>query len=266
MSGLKKHGIRGLLMLALIWALIGAAWAEKMLPTSIREAQSAEEANALLIQSDTGERLNVVSGQVRLIVQTRRDDMFCADYWRSGEEKGEFDLTAKENRYGAPYAYYIGTMCTRAVYSMALSYLGVDMTPVDMSVLVQRRTLNEPYDEITALVDGLARRGLTEATFDEMMAQYLNDERYSPLYIYMKRTNGVGHALLIVGYNAERKRFVAVDPSPRGFQGDTVRTYELSFAQNRQRVMRCPYAKDLEGAKVLQVYQWYWIGEETEKE
>ena len=157
-------------------------------------------------------------------------------------------------------------MCTRAVYSMALSYLGVDMTPVDMSVLVQRRTLNEPYDEITALVDGLARRGLTEATFDEMMAQYLNDERYSPLYIYMKRTNGVGHALLIVGYNAERKRFVAVDPSPRGFQGDTVRTYELSFAQNRQRVMRCPYAKDLEGAKVLQVYQWYWIGEETEKE
>lgn len=240
--------------------------AEETLPTSIREAQSAEEANALLIQSDTGERLDVVSGQVRLIVQTRRDDMFCADYWRSGEEKGEFDLTAKENRYGAPYAYYIGTMCTRAVYSMALSYLGVDMTPVDMSVLAQRRTLNEPYDEITALVDGLARRGLTEATFDEMMAQYLNDERYSPLYIYMKRTNGVGHALLIVGYNAERKRFVAVDPSPRGFQGDTVRTYELSFAQNRQRVMRCPYAKDLEGAKVLQVYQWYWIGEGTEKE
>ena len=119
---MKKHGIRGLLMLmlTLIWALIGAAWAEEMLPASIREAQSAEEANALLIQSDTGERLNVVSGQVRLIVQTRRDDMFCADYWRSGEEKGEFDLTAKENRYGAPYAYYIGTMCTRAVYSMAL--------------------------------------------------------------------------------------------------------------------------------------------------
>lgn len=36
----------------------------------------------------------------------------------------------------------------------------------------------------------------------------------------------MGHALLIVGYNAERKRFVAVDPSPRGFQGDTVRTYD----------------------------------------
>lgn len=87
MSGLKKHGIRDLLILALIWALIGAAWAEEMLPASIREAQSAEEANALLIQSDTGERLDVVSGQVRLIVQTRRDDMFCADYWRSGEEK-----------------------------------------------------------------------------------------------------------------------------------------------------------------------------------
>ena len=99
---MKKHGIRGLLILALIWALIGAAWAEEMLPASIREAQSAEEANALLIQSDTGERLDVVSGQVRLIVQTRRDDMFCADYWRSGEEKGEFDLTAKENRYGHP--------------------------------------------------------------------------------------------------------------------------------------------------------------------
>ena len=86
-SSLKEYGIRGLLMLALIWALIGAAWAEETLPTSIREAQSAEEANALLIQSDTGERLDVVSGQVRLIVQTRRDDMFCADYWRSGEEK-----------------------------------------------------------------------------------------------------------------------------------------------------------------------------------
>ncbi len=74
-------------------------------------------------------------------------------------------------------------------------------------------------------------------------------ELYSPLYIYMKRTNGVGHALLIVGYNAERKWFVAVYLSPRGFQGDTVRTYELSFAQNRQRVMRCPYAKDLEAQR-----------------
>ena len=43
---MKKHGIRGLLILALIWALIGAAWAEEMLPASIREAQSAEEASA----------------------------------------------------------------------------------------------------------------------------------------------------------------------------------------------------------------------------
>jgi len=37
---LEEHGIRGLLILALIWALIGAAWAEEMLPASIREAQS----------------------------------------------------------------------------------------------------------------------------------------------------------------------------------------------------------------------------------
>ena len=261
---MEKYGIRWALALVLLWALIGAAWAEEAPPASIREANSVEEASALLIQSDTGERMDVASGQVRLIVQTRRDEMFCADYWRSGEEKGEFDLTAKENRYGAPFAYYIGTMCTRAVYSMALSYLGVDITPVDMSVLTQRRTLNEPYDEVTALVDGLTRSGLSDATFDEMMARYLSDERSSPLYVYMKRTNGVGHALLIVGYNAERKRFIAVDPSPRGFQGDVVRTYELSFAQNRKQVRRCPYAKDLEGAQVLQVYQWYWDGDRTE--
>lgn len=65
---MKKHGIRGLLILALIWALIGAAWAEEMLPASIREAQSAEEASALLIQSDTGERLDVVSGDRKSVV------------------------------------------------------------------------------------------------------------------------------------------------------------------------------------------------------
>ena len=262
-SSLTKRGIRRLWTFLLLLALMGAAFAEEAPPASLREAQSAEEVSALLLQSDSGERLPVESGKVRLIVQTPRDEMFCADYWRVGEEKGEFDLTAKANRYGAPYAYYIGTMCTRAVYSMALSYLGVDLAPADMSVLTQRRTLDEPYDDVTAMVEGLARSGLTDATFNEMMARYLSDERYSPLYVYMKRANGVGHALLIVGYNPETQRFLAIDPSPRGFQGSVVRTYELSFAQNRKTVKRCPYVKDLEGAQVLQVYQWYWAEEEA---
>lgn len=255
---MQKRGIRRALTMLLLWTLIGTAWAEETLPASLRYAQTVEEVTALLLQSDSGERLPVARGKVRLIVQTPRDEMFCADYWRAGEEKGEFDLTAQVNRYGAPYAFYVGTMCTRAVYSMALSYLGVDISPVDMSLLTQRRTLTEPYDEVTATVAGLARRGLPDATFNDMMAQYLSDERYSPLYVYMKRESGIGHALLIVGYHPETQRFLAIDPSPRGFQGSVVRTYELSFTQDRKSVKRCPYVKSLEGARVLQVYQWYW--------
>lgn len=234
-------------------------------PASMATTDTVDAATACLIVSDSGQVQAVQRGSVRYIAQTQRDVYYCQDYWRSGEEKGKFDLTAEKNQYGVPYDFYIGTMCTRAVYSMALSYLGVDMTPVQMSELLQERNLNEPYDAVTTLLPQLERIGLDDATLDEMMTNYLQDADYSPLYVYMKRTNGTGHALLLTGYNAETKRFIAVDPQQRGIRGESVRVYEISFNIYRELVQKCAYNERLEGAMVLQVYQWHLLPEEDEK-
>ena len=57
------------------------------------------------------------------------DPTFVGWYWLGGEEGGHLDLTQRTYGVGQQYKYYCGNMCTRAVYSMALSYLGVDCTP-----------------------------------------------------------------------------------------------------------------------------------------
>ncbi len=251
---------RGLIV-CLFFSMI-FAMAEEAPPTMCT-ATTVEQALACLIISEGGEAQTVQRGLVRYVAQARRDSTFCVDYWRSGEEKGLYDLTAEQNRYGVPYEFYVGTMCTRAVYSMALSYLGVDVTPVMMSEMVQSRNLNEPYDAVTEMLPGLSRIGLTDAPFDAMVANYLTDEAFSPLYVYVRRADGTGHALLLVGKNQETKRFLAVDPFPRGFQGEIVHIYEISFSWNRGEVMKCAYNVGLEGAKVLQVYQWHLESEET---
>lgn len=235
-------------------------------PPTMRTATTVEQAESCLIVSEEGEWQAVQRGMVRYVSQGRRDSAFCPDYWRSGEEKGLYDLTAEQNHYGVPYEFYVGTMCTRAVYSMAMSYLGVDVTPVTMSEMMQSRNLNEPYDVVTEMLPGLRRIGLTDASFDAMVDNYLTDETFSPLYVYVRRADSTGHALLLVGKNQETKRFLAVDPFPRGFQGETVRVYEISFSWNRSEVMKCAHNVGLEGAKVLQVYQWHLESEETMEE
>lgn len=250
-SGMRWRWLIGCLIFSIFLAMAEEA------PPTMRTATSVEQAESCLIVSEEGEGQGVQRGMVRYVSQGRRDSAFCLDYWRSGEEKGLYDLTAEQNRYGVPYDFYVGTMCTRAVYSMALSYLGVDVTPVMMSEMVQSRNLNEPYEAVTALLPGMSCIGLAEATFDVMVDNYLTDEACSPLYVYLRRADGTGHALLLVGKNQETKRFLAVDPFPRGFQGATVRIYEISFSWNRGEVMKCAYNVGLEGAKVLQVYQWH---------
>lgn len=257
--------MRKLILLLCLVALWGGLMATAEERPQMPQATSVEDVQAILIASESGEWQDVARGKVRYVAQTQRDVYYCEDYWQSGEEKGLFDLTAEKNRYGIPYDFYIGTMCTRAVYSMALSYLGVDMTPVQMSELLQERNLNEPYDAVTALFPRLTRIGLQDATLDEMMANYLQNEDYSPLYVYMKRTNGTGHALLLTGYCAETKRFIAVDPQQRGIRGESVRVYEISFNMHRELVQKCAYNEKLEGAMVLQVYQWHLVPEETEE-
>ena len=118
---------RWLLLLLLLAAI--PAWAEEAPPalTSIREASSLEEALPFLILAQDGTPAEVQRGYIRYVSQDQaRDEAFCKSYWLGGEEGTELDLTMERNRYGHAYTFHSGVMCTRAAYSMALSYLGIE--------------------------------------------------------------------------------------------------------------------------------------------
>lgn len=97
--------------------------------------------------------LPVQKGRIRHMAQDSYKPFFCRDYWVNDT----WDLETRQNSKGKKHPYYAGNMCTRAVYSEALSYLGIDMTPVAMSQLMDTRNLDNPYDMVTDLIPGLTR-------------------------------------------------------------------------------------------------------------
>lgn len=222
--------------------------------TELRCCASVAEAEQFILGPEEG--TEVRAGYVRYIAQSRRDPWFVADYWQVGEDKGELDLTAEANRYGCVYTFFAGNMCTRAAYSMALSYLGVDMTPVNMSVMLNSRDIDVPYDAITARLDGVERVEMRAYIFNTMFANYRADASYSPVYVSLSQQNGKDHTLLLVGYNEETQRFIAVDSSMASLNQNVVRVYEIVFSTMRDTVMKCPQRSDLVGAEVVQVHQW----------
>jgi len=62
------------------------------------------------------------SGRIRRVGQNRSDPWFTRSYW----ENKKYNFV-----YGGDQLS--NSMCTRANYSMALSYLGIAVSPVEMS-------------------------------------------------------------------------------------------------------------------------------------
>lgn len=231
-------------------------------PDALRSAVTAEEAEAFLLYPPEDGLADVEAGYIRLVSQHRAGDPAFRDgYWLGGEAGGDLDLTLQKNRYGHVYTFHVGNMCTRAAYSMALSYLGADVTPGSMSAMTGRRNLDPPYSSVSAMV-GVEMVQPRAHVFDTMVENYLTDPSYSPVYVYIRKPDGQDHALLIIGKLPETSQYLVLDPSGMWLRGEQHRIYMMAFNKTRAKVVNSTFRTDYAGSTVLQLYQWRLVPEE----
>lgn len=261
---MRKHAVLLMLLLAaFLWQPVLAEDAADAAPAALPAAVTAEEAEAFLLYPPEDGLSDVKAGYIRLISQHRAGDpAFRDDYWIGGEAGDDLDLTLPMNRYGHAYTFHVGNMCTRAAYSMALSYLGVDVTPGSMSSLTGRRNLDPPYNSVSAMV-GVELVQPRAYVFDTMVDNYLTDPSYSPVYVYIRKPDGQDHALLIIGKLPETSQYLVLDPSGMWLRGEQHRIYMMAFNKTRTEVVNSAFRTDYAGSTVLQLYQWRLLPEEA---
>ena len=242
-------------LLALGCLLALPALAEDM--PSLPECQTVEQVEALLLlPGEDALPVDVERGYVRFISQDpNKEPLFCLDYWLGGEPGSELDLTLEEGPGHRPYQYYTRNMCTRAVYSMALSYLGVDLTPGGMSAMTGNRTIDTPYDETTDLLPELERVTYDADAFQRMFEAYQSDASYSPVYLYFRRPNGSTHAVLVVA-RREDGRYIVVDPKYREVNREIVRVYTIALNRDNQFFIASDFRNEQYGSRLLACCQW----------
>ena len=253
-----------LTVLALVLAMLASAMAET--PQSLPQCVTKEDVEAWvdfgLEEEDDGipSEKAVEAGRVRHIAQDMAEDpTFIGWYWLGGEEGSKLDLTQRTYGVGQQYRYYCGNMCTRAVYSMALSYLGVDCTPGDMSALMGERDLAEPYDMVTEALGGLERVTFSQFIFDQMYAQYEQDSSYSPVYMYFRKDTGAAHALLIVARTEKENGFWVVDPAGNSKDGGKVHVFAIRFNPVKKKIIASTFEKYV-NSTVVCFCQWRLTG------
>lgn len=248
--------MRRIAVLFILLVLLASSALAEQPALTLRTATSAEEVARFLVLPPEDGIAGVEPGYIRYVAQAPERDpiAFRKEYWLGGEEGSMLDLTMKK-RNGYDYGFHAGVMCTRAVYSMALSVLGIDMSPGAMSALTGERNLDEPYDMITEIL-GIERVERRTKVFNTMMDNYLNSDSYSPVYLFLRKPSGAYHALLVVGVIPESKRFLVVDSSPYELDGEPCRVYFISLNPARTKVVNSTFSTQLVGSEVLQLYQW----------
>lgn len=251
---------RLLILLAALMLIITAVLAEdapmaENVPMALREADTAEEVAQFLLFPTDGVAAPVQRGYIRYISQSSKSDTtFLKEYWLGGEEGSVLDLTLKE-RYGSKFAFHTGVMCTRAAYSMILSYFGIDMSPGKMSEVLGKRNLDEPYTEISEMFDLEFIPG-GRRQFNTMVQNYLNDDSYSPIYLYFRKPDGTNHAVIVVGYIPDPGRYLVVDSNPYWVKGEPYRVYFVSLNKSRNRIINSTFANELVDSTMIHIWQW----------
>ncbi len=156
------------------------------------------QVHEMLLGLDSNEAVAVKAGKIRFVSQFRSDRCFVKKYWWSGS----YNLISKARG-----------MCSRAVFSMALSWLGIDCTPAEMSRLVKAAEIMDySYDpvceklKIVERVDG-----------DDLETLWKNYEAGfgSPVLIHFNYDGGMHAVLLVARDEYEPALFYAINPALR---------------------------------------------------
>lgn len=221
-------------------------------------ADTVDEVASLVLLPQNGQLPDVQRGAIRYISLNPKDPAFLASSWQSDR----FDLTVKKGRNGETYRADMANMHSRAVYCMALSYLGVDLTPAAMSELVNSRDITAPFDGVTAKLGVQLERVQPRAyVFDTMIENYLNDPTYSPVFMEVRKPNGALHTVLVVAFIPETGGFIIVDPAAPKLEGQHLHTYKMALHVMRQVVLHSAFYDAFYASEVVSLYQWHLVEE-----
>lgn len=235
--------------------LLPAALAEE---ASLLTANTVEKVSQFLRLPQEGALAAAEAGTIRYICLNDKDRAFIPGAWRSDR----FDLTVKSDARGNVYKADHNNMHSRAVYCMALSYLGVDVTPAMMSDLMNSRDITAPFDGVTRQLDARLERVQPKAyVFDTMIENYLSDPSYSPVFMQIRKPNGAMYTVLVVGYIPETGGFIIVDPAAPRLSGQPQYTYKMALHVMRQVVLSSAFYDAFYASQVVNLYQWRLVDE-----
>ena len=208
------------------------------------EMKDLEKMHGMIIGEKGGEPISVQKGKIRYIAQDPKDSRFVEDYWYDGH----FDLRRTAN-----------VKCTRAIYSMALSYLGIDCTPIAMSQIVNSYEIGVNYDQVTEKLGNVER---VEGTLEELWRNY-QEKGASPVFLHFRYEEGM-HALLLIGRDEENPQlFYAVTTGqrvntsafPDGKYNDFILPILIEEGVTGARI-QSPLLKRYHKGVIDQIWQW----------
>ena len=151
---------------------------EVLAPYAIEPADYARVRERVRFPTADGAPPEVQAGTIRFCAQLPEDPCFILSDWKSAE----YDFS-KDSR----------DKCTRCILAMALSYLGIDCTPVRMSELVRAYKLSITYRDVIKALGNVER---VDGDLETLWEHYEQDG-YSPVYIHFTYKGGM-HALLLI--------------------------------------------------------------------
>jgi len=239
------------LLLALCCLLPVFAHAEDEL--TLLTADTVDEVNQFVLLPEGDELPAPERGKIRFISLNEKDPAFRPGAWRNDR----FNLMSKAGGYKADH----NNMHNRAVYCMALSYLGIDVTPAMISELSGSRDVTAPYDGVTAQLGNIERIQPKAYVFDTMVENYLNDPSYSPVFCQIRKPNGALHTVLIVAYIPSTGGFIICDPAAPKLNGETLHAYKMAWHVVRRAVLSSAFYDAFYESEVIDLYQWHLVEE-----
>lgn len=240
------------MLLALCCLLPVLVHAEEEL--TLLTADTVDEVNQFVLLPEGEELPAPQRGMIRFISLNEKDAAFRASAWKNDR----FNLMSKAGGYKADH----NNMHNRAVYCMALSYLGVDVTPAMMSELAGSRDVTAPYDAVTSKLGVKLERVQPRAYhFDTMVENYLTDDSYSPVMCTFRTKAGQLYTVLIVGYIPSTGGFIICDAAAPRLDGEYLHSYKMAWHVVRRFVLSSVFYDKFYESEVIALYQWRLVEE-----
>ena len=184
-------------------------------------------------------------GRIRFVAQMNNESCWRVGYWKNKA----YDLSADSS-----------TKCSRAVFSMALSWMGIDCTPVRMSEMVYNANIPYNYDDVLRKLGNVERR---DGSLEELWA-YFEAGEGSPISIHFEYGNEAIHDILLIARDsANPDLYYAVNPgSPMDLRkyGGTRHEHVFPILIEDGEiggVMQSLWKSSYHKGKIDRIRQWY---------